>query len=72
MQIAPVTFNQTHRGSVILDYRFAPNDGGAILHEAFDGVVDFGFTLGVDLAGGLVENEDGGILDDGAGDDDPL
>ncbi len=32
-QIAPVSFNQTHRGSMILDYRFAPNDGGPILQR---------------------------------------
>jgi len=32
-QIAPVTFNQTHRGSIILDYRFAPNDGGPVLQR---------------------------------------
>jgi outer membrane receptor protein involved in Fe transport len=29
--INPVDFNQTHRGSILLDYRFAKNDGGAIL-----------------------------------------
>jgi len=32
-QIAPTDFNQTHRGSVILDYRFARNDGGPILQR---------------------------------------
>lgn len=31
--INPLDFNQTHRGSVILDYRFAKNDGGPILEE---------------------------------------
>ncbi len=29
--INPLDFNQTHRGSILLDYRFAKNDGGPIL-----------------------------------------
>jgi outer membrane receptor protein involved in Fe transport len=29
--INALTFNQTHRGSVLLDYRFAQNDGGPVL-----------------------------------------
>jgi len=29
--INPLNFNQTHRGSILLDYRFAKNDGGPIL-----------------------------------------
>jgi outer membrane receptor protein involved in Fe transport len=29
--VAPQPYNQTHRGSVILDYRFAKGDGGMIL-----------------------------------------
>ena len=28
--ISPLTFNQTHKGSVMLDYRFAKGDGGAV------------------------------------------
>ncbi len=32
-QIAPVEFNQIHRGSVILDYRFGMGDGGPILQR---------------------------------------
>jgi outer membrane receptor protein involved in Fe transport len=32
-QIAPVDFNQTHRGSVILDYRFGMGDGGPVLQR---------------------------------------
>jgi hypothetical protein len=31
--VNPLDFEQTHRGSVILDYRFAQNDGGAILRN---------------------------------------
>ncbi|HLP15564.1 MAG TPA: TonB-dependent receptor [Bacteroidota bacterium] len=31
--IVPLTFNQTHRGSASLDYRFGKNDGGPILSE---------------------------------------
>ena len=29
----PADFNQTHRGSILLDYRFAKNDGGPILEQ---------------------------------------
>ncbi len=31
--IFPADFNQTHRGSVLLDYRFAKGDGGPILEQ---------------------------------------
>ena len=44
-QIAPTTFNQTHRGSVILDYRFAPGDGGPILERSGINML-FQFTSG--------------------------
>lgn len=30
---SPLDFEQTHRGSVILDYRFGANDGGAVLER---------------------------------------
>ena len=31
--IFPVNFNQTHKGSVTLDYRFAKDDGGPVLEQ---------------------------------------
>ncbi len=31
--INPLSFNQTHRGSILFDYRFGKNDGGPILEE---------------------------------------
>ncbi|RPI05083.1 MAG: TonB-dependent receptor [Ignavibacteriae bacterium] len=31
--IVPLSFNQAHRGSMSLDYRFAKNDGGPILEQ---------------------------------------
>ena len=31
--ISPLDFNETHRGSLYLDYRFAENDGGPILQQ---------------------------------------
>ena len=31
--ISPLDFNETHRGNIFLDYRFADNDGGAILEN---------------------------------------
>jgi len=33
-QIAPVDFNQTHRGSFILDYRFGMGDGGPVMQRS--------------------------------------
>jgi len=43
-QIAPVTFNQTHRGSVILDYRFGAGDGGVMERSGVNML--FQFTSG--------------------------
>ena len=37
--VFPVDFNQAHRGSVLLDYRFAKNDGGPILSQLGANVV---------------------------------
>ena len=31
--ISPLDFNESHRGNIFLDYRFADNDGGAILEN---------------------------------------
>ena len=31
--ILPLTYNQTHRGSIFLDYRFGKDDGGPILQQ---------------------------------------
>jgi outer membrane receptor protein involved in Fe transport len=43
-QIAPTSFNQTHRGSFILDYRFAPGDGGFLQRSGLNML--FQFTSG--------------------------
>jgi hypothetical protein len=32
--ISPLDFNQKHKGTVVLDYRFGKNDGGAILEQS--------------------------------------
>ncbi len=48
------------------------DEGGAALHEEVEAVLDHGFGLGVEGAGGLVEDEDAGVGEDGAGDGDPL
>jgi len=47
-------------------------DDGAIFGEVVDGFLDFGFGLGVEGGGGFVEDEDGGVADEGAGDGDAL
>ncbi len=67
--ISPLDFNQTHRGSVNLDYRFDENDGGSILERlgmnvlfTFNSGHPFTFSTGspgqqgVEL-GALVEND---------------
>ena len=48
------------------------DDTGAVFHEASEGVLDEFFRLGVEGGGGFVEDEDGGVFEDGAGDGDAL
>lgn len=64
--ISPLDFNETHRGSFYLDYRFAENEGGPIL-ERLGANLLFHFTSGHNFT--LVEGsigqrgpEEGGIL----------
>lgn len=42
-QITPLTFNQTHRGSINLDYRFVDEDGPEVLGSKI--LSNFGFNL---------------------------
>src|SRR5688572_18449049 len=44
----------------------------AFVHQALDGLLDQVLALGVDLAGGFVEDEDRRLLEDRAGDVQPL
>ena len=48
------------------------DDGGAVVHELLGGVLDELFGLGIEGGGGLVEDEDAGILEEDAGDGDAL
>lgn len=48
------------------------DEGGAAAHEGVEGVLDEAFAFGIEGAGGFVEDEDGGIAKDGAGDGDAL
>ncbi|NIR65929.1 MAG: TonB-dependent receptor [Aliifodinibius sp.] len=43
--INPLDFSQTHKGSVILDYRFGKNDGGPVLQQLGTNVI-FSFNSG--------------------------
>ena len=68
--ISPLDFNETHRGNIFLDYRFADNDGGAILENLGANLLmkfssGHNFTL---FTGSIGQRgpEEGGIL---AGDD---
>ena len=64
--ISPLDFNETHRGNIYLDYRFAENDGGAIL-EGLGANLLMKFSSGhsFTLFGGSIGQrgpEEGGIL----------
>lgn len=48
------------------------DQGGAILHEFFEGGLNPPFRFGIQGRGGFVQNEDGGISEQGAGDGDAL
>ena len=48
------------------------DEGGAALHEVAEAVLDHRFGLGVERAGGLVEDEDARVGEDGAGDGEAL
>ncbi|MEO8167390.1 MAG: TonB-dependent receptor, partial [bacterium] len=70
--ISPLQFNQTHRGSINLDYRFGKDDGGLL--ERFGANILFTFNSGhaftqalASSSGGQRGPEEGGIL----ADDDP-
>ena len=71
--ISPLAFNQTHRGTINIDYRFGENDGGSILQRLGANIL-FSFNSGhsftkaqANSAGGQRGPEEGGIL----ADDDP-
>ena len=48
------------------------DDAGAALHELVEGLLDDVFALGVEGTGGFVEDEDGRVFEDGAGDAETL
>src|SRR5215469_7833737 len=58
----------------VLDRRQAMGDDqhGAVLHQVVDGVLHEALRLGIELAGGLVQNEDGRVPQHRPGDGDPL
>ncbi|MBI4535096.1 MAG: TonB-dependent receptor plug domain-containing protein, partial [Ignavibacteriae bacterium] len=71
--ISPLTFNQTHRGTINIDYRFGKDDGGQIL-ERLGANLLFSFNSGhnytksqANSGAGQRGPEEGGIL----ADDDP-
>ncbi|MEW6750289.1 MAG: TonB-dependent receptor [Candidatus Latescibacterota bacterium] len=69
--ISPLDYNETHRGNVYVDYRFAANEGGPVFSDAGANLL-FHFTSGHNYtlsSGGIGQRgpEEGGIL----ADDDP-
>ena len=64
--ISPLDFNETHRGNIFLDYRFARNEGGAILENlGANLLMKFSSGHNFTLFGGSIGQrgpEEGGIL----------
>lgn len=48
------------------------DEDGLVDDEGHDGLLDGDFALGVECGGGFVEQDDGGVFEDGAGDGDAL
>ena len=48
------------------------DEGGAARHQAFERLLDDRLVLRIDRAQRLVQHQDGGVAEDGAGDRDPL
>lgn len=48
------------------------DDGGAALHQGRERLLDLTFRIGVQRAGGLVQKQDRGVFEEGAGDGDAL
>ena len=48
------------------------DEGGASVHQVGEGLLDEVLALRVEGGGGLVEDEDGGVVQDGAGDGEAL
>ena len=65
-RVSPLNFNQQHRGTILLDYRWGQNDGGPILSRLGANVI-FSFNSGhpytfVDFApGGQINAYDAGV-----------
>ncbi len=64
--ISPLDFNETHRGNIFVDYRFADNDGGPILENlGANLLLSFSSGHNFTLSGGSIGQrgpEEGGIL----------
>jgi hypothetical protein len=48
------------------------DEGGSALHQEVEAALDQGFGLGVERTGGLVQDQDARVGEDGAGDGEPL
>ena len=68
--ILPLTYDQTHRGSIILDYRFGKDDGGPILQQlglnllfTFNSGHPYTLAQGIDVTGlGQARDNTGGLI----------
>jgi len=65
--VFPVNFNQGHRGSMLLDYRFAKDDGGPILSQLGANLL-LTFNSGHNYTRLLMQNRDTGPSIAGGGD----
>ncbi len=65
--VTPLTFDQAHRGSVSLDYRWAPGDGGPILEQLGLNVLltfNSGHPFTLSKGGGQLPLDEGNTLND--------
>jgi outer membrane receptor protein involved in Fe transport len=68
--LLPLTYDQAHRGSIDLDYRFGKDDGGPILEQlginflfTFNGGHPFTLAQGIDITGlGQARANTGGLI----------
>jgi len=52
--------------------RWATTKTGAVVHDGLERILNLGFGFHIDRAGAVVQNQDLGLGDDGAGDGDAL
>ena len=68
----PPSMTKMRSASVMVERRWGDHDHRLALHQFRHGALDDGLVLGVDVGGGLIEDDDGRVLQHGAGDGNAL